>query len=70
MPPMTDRDAMSEDDELDALIAAGARLLGIPVRPEWHDAIRLHLGISLDHAQNVADFPLPDETEPAPVFKA
>jgi 1-carboxybiuret hydrolase subunit AtzG-like len=61
---------MSETDDLDAFIAAGTRLLGLTLRPEWRKAVRLHLSISLDHARMVADFPLPDETDPASVFTA
>ena len=61
---------MSETDDFDALIDAGTRLLGIPVRPEWREAIRLHLAVSLAHARTVAEFPLPDEAEQAPVFTA
>jgi Protein of unknown function (DUF4089) len=60
----------SETDDLDAFIAAGAKLLGLTIRPEWREAIRIHLSISLRHARAVADFPLPDETDPAPVFSA
>jgi hypothetical protein len=56
--------------ELDAYIAAGSALLGIPVRPEWRDTIRQHLEISLDLARVVQDFPLSDESEPASVFVA
>jgi hypothetical protein len=62
--------SMSETDDLDAFIAAGASLLGLTIRPEWREAIRLHLSISLGHAHAVAEFPLPDETDPAPVFSA
>ncbi len=61
---------MTGTPELDAYIAAGTALLGIPVRPEWHDAIRQHLGVSFDLARVVLDFPLPDEADPAPVFSA
>jgi hypothetical protein len=61
---------MTDPGDLDALIAAVPWLLGIDIRPEWYAAVRLHLGISLDHAQSVAELPLPDEAEPAPVFKA
>ena len=32
---------MSDTDDLDAFIDAGTRLLGIDVRPEWREAIRL-----------------------------
>jgi hypothetical protein len=70
MPPMTDRDATGCGDDLDPFIAAGAYLLGIPVCPEWQEAIRLHLAISLEYARAVADFALPDEADPAPVFSA
>jgi hypothetical protein len=58
------------DDEIDAFIEAGCRLLGIPIRDEWRETIRLHLAISLDHARNVAEFELPDDADPAPVFTA
>jgi hypothetical protein len=61
---------MTDPGDLDALIEAVRWLLGIEIRPEWHGAIRQHLSISLDHARNVAEFPLPDEAEPAPVFEA
>jgi hypothetical protein len=61
---------MSNTTDLDAYIAAGTALLGIPIRPEWRDAIRQHLAFSLDRARLVLDFPLPDEAEPAPVFSA
>jgi len=58
------------DDDLDAFIEAAARLIGIPLRPEWREAIRLHLAISLDHAHRVSEFALPDEADPAHVFRA
>ena len=61
---------MDRDEHLDALIASAEPVLGIPVRPEWHAAIRTHLTISLDHARAVAGFALPDDAEPAPVFRA
>jgi hypothetical protein len=61
---------MSDIDDLDAFIAAGTRLLGLRIRPEWRDAIRLHLAVSLDHAKTVAEFALPDDAEPAAVFSA
>jgi len=61
---------MTDPGDLDALIAAVPWLFGIKIRPEWRAAVRSHLEISLDHARNVTEFPLPDEAEPAPVFKA
>jgi hypothetical protein len=61
---------MSDTTDLDSYIAAGTALLGIPVRPEWQDAIRQNLGVSFALARVVLDFPLPDEADPAPVFCA
>ena len=61
---------MSETDDLEAFIDSGTRLIGIALRPEWREAVRLHLAGSLAHARTVADFALPDEAEQAPVFEA
>jgi hypothetical protein len=57
------------DTDLDHLIAAAA-LLGLDIRPEWQAAVRANLLMSLRMAALVGAFPLPDEAEPAPVFKA
>jgi hypothetical protein len=61
---------MDRRDHLDALIDSGAALLEIPIAPEWREAIRFHLDISLGLSAVVTDFSLPDEFEPAPVFRA
>ena len=61
---------VSDPDTLDALIDASLHVLGIPIAPEWRPGIRTHLEISLGHAGSVASFALPDEAEPAPVFRA
>ena len=55
-------------DDADLIAAAG--VLGIPLDPAWCDAVRFHLGLSLAAARLVAEFPLPDEADPAPVFTA
>ena len=60
---------MSSDD-IDVIIAAGCRVLGIPVQDEWCEAIRSHLVISLDHARHVGEFGLPEDANPAPIFTA
>ncbi len=57
------------DKELDEFITAGAALLGIAIAIEWQPAIRMHLAASLIQAAAVVDFPLPDEAEPAWVFR-
>jgi len=58
------------DETLDEFIAAAARALSLPVEPEWKPAIRANLQATLKHAALVDEFPLPDEAEPAPVFRA
>ena len=55
---------------LDPFIAAGARALGLKIDKTWLPAVRGHLKVTLRHGTLVAGFPLPDETDPAPVFEA
>jgi len=55
---------------LDDFIAAAARALGITIEPEWMPAVKANLDVTLRHAATVAEFDLPDDAEPAPVFKA
>ena len=55
-------------DDADLIAAAG--VLGIPLDPAWCDAVRFHCDLSLAAARLVAEFPLPDEADPAPVFTA
>ena len=54
----------------DADLTAAAAVLGIPLDPLWLDAVRFHLDLSLRAAALAAEFPLPDDTDPAPVFTA
>jgi hypothetical protein len=57
-------------DPLDALIDASARALDLPLDPAWRPAIKTNLEVTLRMAATFADFPLPDDAEPAPVFTA
>ncbi len=57
-------------DNLDKLIEAGCGLLGIPLEAEWQPTIRANLEVTLRLAALVEGFKLPDEAEPAPVFRA
>ena len=57
-------------DPLDDFITAAARALDLPLQPDWQSAVKANLAVTLKHAALVADFPLPDEAEPAPIFKA
>jgi hypothetical protein len=55
---------------LDAFIDAAARALDLPVAPAWKPAVKTNLEVTLRLAGLFADFPLPDDAEPAPVFVA
>ncbi|MCC6887574.1 MAG: DUF4089 domain-containing protein [Hyphomicrobiales bacterium] len=57
-------------DPLDAMIEAAAQALDLPIEPAWTAAVKANLQITLRHGAHVAEFPLPDEAEPAPVFVA
>ena len=57
-------------DSLDDFIDAAAQALGLPIEPEWKPAVKANLTVTLKLAALVAEFPLPDDAEPAPVFKA
>lgn len=58
------------DEALDDFIEAAARALSLPIEPEWKAVVRANLQATLKHAALVDEFPLPDEAEPAAVFKA
>jgi len=57
-------------DPLDDFIVTAAKALDLPVAPEWQGSIKANLAVTLKHANLVAEFKLPDEAEPAPVYKA
>jgi hypothetical protein len=55
---------------LDDFIAAAAKALDLPFDPAWQPAIKANLEVSLKLGNMVAEFPLPDTAEPAPIYKA
>jgi hypothetical protein len=57
-------------DPLDAFIAAAARVLDLPMKPDWQPTVKANLEVTLKHAALVAEFELPDDAEPAPIFTA
>ncbi|HEX3858742.1 MAG TPA: DUF4089 domain-containing protein [Pseudolabrys sp.] len=61
---------MATSDALDDFIDAAARALKLPFDPAWKPSVKANLDVTLKHAALVADFELPDDAEPAPVFKA
>ena len=57
-------------DNVSALAAAGVKALALPVEPAWDAGITFNLQLLLKHAALIDGFALPDESEPAPVFRA
>jgi hypothetical protein len=65
-----DAASATKQDALAGLVAAGAQALALPIDPAWQAGVTLNLQLLFMHAALVDEFPLPDETEPAPVFRA
>ena len=61
---------MKNSDSLDTYIASAAAALGIPIEPGWKPTVRANLDVTFKLAALVAEKELPDDAEPAPVFKA
>ena len=57
-------------EEIDAFIDACASVLELPIDPAWKQTVGANLSVIFAHARRLAEFPLPDEAEPAPVFRA
>jgi hypothetical protein len=61
---------MPPKDPLDDLIDAAAQTLALRLDPAWKPSVRGHLDATLKLAKLIEEFDLPDEAEPAPVFRA
>ena len=57
-------------DPLDSFVDAAAHALDLKIEPTWKGAIKTNLEVTFALAALCADFPLPDDAEPAPVFSA
>lgn len=57
-------------DPLDSFVDAAAQVLDLPLDPAWRGAVKANLSVILSQAALFADFSLPDDAEPAPVFTA
>jgi len=65
--PISETAAGSSDA---TLVAAAARALRLPMNSAWESGVIFNIQLILRHAALVDEFPLPDEAEPAPVFRA
>jgi hypothetical protein len=52
------------------LVAATAQELALPIDAAWRASVKLNLKLLFEHAALVDALSLPDEIEPAPVFRA
>jgi hypothetical protein len=57
-------------DAIDALVAANAEALGLTVEPAWRGGVAFNLGLIMRLGALVDEFALPDDAEPAPIFRA
>jgi hypothetical protein len=57
-------------DVIDALIDGSVRALALSLERSWRPGVKANLELTLRLAALFADFPLPDDAEPAPVFVA
>jgi hypothetical protein len=57
-------------EALDDFIDSAAQTFALPIEPAWRSAIKANLAVTLRMGTLVADFELPDDAEPAPVFEA
>jgi hypothetical protein len=64
------RTAAPKADPLDSWIVAGTQGLGLKAEKSWMASIRTNLRVTLDQGAMVAEYPLSDHAEPAPVFRA
>jgi hypothetical protein len=58
------------NDPLDTFIDAAAQALELPLEPAWRPAVKANLLVTLRQAALVSEFTLPDDAEPAPIFRA
>lgn len=57
-------------DSLGDFMAAAARTLDLPMAAQWKQGVKANLAVTVGFASNLGAFELPDEAEPAPVFRA
>ena len=57
-------------DAIDGLVAASAQAVGLTIEPAWYGGVKFNLQLILRHAALVEEFSLPDDAEPAAVYRA
>lgn len=68
---MTQSDApLFDDEKAGAVVDAMLPMLGLQIDPAWRPEIIANLRVNARMAKRMLDFPLEDELDVAPVFKA
>lgn len=57
-------------DAIDRLVAASAVALRLQLEPDWRAGVAFNLALIMRLAALVEEFPLADDAEPGPVFRA
>ena len=57
-------------DNIAALVEANAQALGLNIEPEWRGGVIFNLGLIMRIAALVDEFPLLDDAETAPIYRA
>jgi hypothetical protein len=70
IPNSSKRSPAKRADVIEMLVAANAQALLLSIDPAWRAGVARNLQLLLAHATLVDQFSLPDEAEPAPVFRA
>ncbi len=58
------------DNDWSEFAATEAAVMDLEIDTDWMPAVIANLKATAAHARRVLDFPLDDQTEPAPVFEA
>ena len=56
-------------EDLAGFMDAAARTMDLAIDPQWRSSVLANLEVTLRLARLVTDFKLPDEAEPAPLFR-
>jgi Protein of unknown function (DUF4089) len=68
--PLKSRKPMNKPDSFDNMIDAAAEVFALNLEPAWKPGVRANLQVFFRQAAPLMAFELPDDTEPAPIFKA
>ncbi|MCB4768979.1 DUF4089 domain-containing protein [Ancylobacter sp. Lp-2] len=66
---MTDDRTGGKPGDLEAYLDAALALAGLPLESGLRPRVLMHLETALAMGRLVESFPLPDEAEPAPVYR-